>query len=716
MNMKAAEAIKLLKDNSVFWSKLGFFHDPPRFDRDGKMIVFGDDFERFGKYHRDFTVAGIKIHTSILFSGWVGIDKYDYELTDQVLDAVFKDNPDIWYIPRIKLNVPLDWGKENPEDICVYYDGPREKVEIRKLVNTDKHDILGYESPIGYYTAGAWKDNRPNIGGQISNQSFSSRKWLEDAGETLRRLIKRLENGPYGKRILAYHIAYGVSGETCPWGRFGRLPKFGDYGINNRKAFFNWGMHKYKTLEKLRAAWRQPSLDAENCEPPPPFLRENCWNSAADFLRKDDKYNICIDYDKFMSEVNAGAIEHFGKIAGEASGGKATGCFYGYLEPLRTAYAGWLEIDRLLASPYVDFLAAPKSYYRNAPGEPGGVMGPAQSVNRKKLWLDELDNRTHLCTTAESVCSTFEETRSVMWREFSKNMAYGSGMWWMDLGGGWFDSPEIMAEIERIEKVKHELNQREAESISEILLVTSKEAFYYSNQEPKLHNLLMQDFVREVLLGGSPVDMLCQSDLETADLSRYKLICFLNAFKLDTGKWRNIEQQIPVDTTLLWNYYVDNSEEIIGFKLEERSKLRDGELRFNDGSEIKYSNMVAPLFKIAGQDKIEVMASYSDNQIALGQKTFKDRNNIFCALPVLKAQHLRSIAETAGCHMYVPLDCTVYGDNRFIGIFPGTNIDGKLYLKEPTKLVDIGNGKVFNQTNAIPLKLKGKSYKFFIRE
>ena len=91
-------ALKLLKENSVFWSKLGFCYDPPRLDADGKPIVFFENFERFAKFHKDFTAAGVKIHTSILFSGWVGVNRYDYELTDKILDAVFKDNYDIYYI------------------------------------------------------------------------------------------------------------------------------------------------------------------------------------------------------------------------------------------------------------------------------------------------------------------------------------------------------------------------------------------------------------------------------------------------------------------------------------------------------------------------------------------------------------------------------------------------------------------------------------------
>ena len=152
--------MELLRTHSVFWSKLGFCYDPPRFGKDGKPIMFFDNFEQVKKYHRDFYKAGIRLHTSILFTGWVGIDKYDYELTDKVLSTIFSCGKDLLYIPRIKLNVPLEWEKENPEELCVYFDGPRDKESIRALVGTPKHDLLGYQSPRGYYTAGGWQDDQ----------------------------------------------------------------------------------------------------------------------------------------------------------------------------------------------------------------------------------------------------------------------------------------------------------------------------------------------------------------------------------------------------------------------------------------------------------------------------------------------------------------------------------------------------------------------------
>lgn len=61
------------------------------------------------------------------------------------------------------------------------------------------------------------KDPRPNVRGLIGLQSFSSEKWLRDAGEALRRLIRRIEGGKYAKNVIAYHIAYGQCGETSFW-------------------------------------------------------------------------------------------------------------------------------------------------------------------------------------------------------------------------------------------------------------------------------------------------------------------------------------------------------------------------------------------------------------------------------------------------------------------------------------------------------------------
>ena len=46
MNRHTHDGLQLLKENSVFWSKLGCCYDPPRKGPDGKYILFASDFDR----------------------------------------------------------------------------------------------------------------------------------------------------------------------------------------------------------------------------------------------------------------------------------------------------------------------------------------------------------------------------------------------------------------------------------------------------------------------------------------------------------------------------------------------------------------------------------------------------------------------------------------------------------------------------------------------
>ena len=57
---------KLLRDEPLFWSRLGFCYDPPIKDAAGRPLIMYADQSRFVRYHRQFADAGVRIHTSIL--------------------------------------------------------------------------------------------------------------------------------------------------------------------------------------------------------------------------------------------------------------------------------------------------------------------------------------------------------------------------------------------------------------------------------------------------------------------------------------------------------------------------------------------------------------------------------------------------------------------------------------------------------------------------
>lgn len=683
--MKKEDALKLIKNNPVFWSRLGFGYDPPIKNEQGKPLVFTEDLSKYGRFHRAFNSIGVKIHTCILHSGWVGVDEYDYSLTDRVLEEIFRDNPDGYFIPRIKLNVPVDWCRENPEDVFVYYGGPDDAQKIKELVGTLKQDYLGYEAPNGYYMAGDYVDTRPNIGGLISLQSFSSQKWLNDATVALQKLLDRLENSKYADKIIGYHIAYGACGECVLWGRASE--RYGDYGIGHRKAFYDWGIKKYENHEKLADAWEQPDIERDNVRIPSPKERYEQTDSLEKFFRAEKNQNISSDFDCFISEINANAIEHFGKIVKEKTKDKLVGAFYGYfLHVDNSAYTGHLAIDRLLNSPYIDFFAAPKSYYRNKAGEPGGVLTATQSINRKKIWLDELDNRTYLTHDTDNKWTPkgFDTTKTVFWREFAKNLADDSGFWWMDLGGGWFDSREIMDEFSTLVKTNNLIRAKEGKSASDILMIVDDESICHMNISRDLRRGFMEDFLCELHMTGCLTDVYRLCDLKDLDLSKYKLIIFAYTFKIDE-KTRRFITQISADKTLMFNYAsgiisetgvtLDNVEALTRVKVEP----------FDD-------DYAFPSIAISKDDEIVRIAS---------AKRPNGGVNIVNTKPFMSRDELRRIADSAGCHAYSPAGNTVYGDNRFIGIFPSESGKIEISLKEKGDYVNLVTGYEYKNTDKI---------------
>ena len=539
--MNIHETVNFLRSNPVFWSRLGFCYDPPLCDENGNIIVFDNNFENYTKTHDAFSLAGVKVHTCILHSGWVGVDKYDYSVCDRVLSSLFASGKTEYFIPRIKLNPPIDWCKESPTELLVYENGPRDIEGIKALIDTEKQDWLGYDSEKGYYNAKGWQDTRPNVGGVISLQSFSSQKWLKDAGETLSRLIEHIESSPYAEKIIAYHIAFGACGESMLWGR--QWGKFGDYGISNQKHFLDWGIKKYGGKEQLYKAWGE---EAKKEIIPPSHLREN-----AEKLYKDDISDChSIDYDLYMGEVTTNAIMHFADIV-HSKTNKPFGTFYGYILHMpRAAYTGHLSFKRLLDSGKIDFFAAPKSYRRSAPGEPGGEMAPTVSVNATSLWLDECDNRTHLSSdTIGGVAANAEETYAVQLREFCKNISHNSGLWYMDLGGNWYNDSGIMKNIEKIVTANNKLRKMPHESVAEIAIIVDENAVLKGHPN---HVLKTEEFIRELQLCGAHIDIIFSHDVGSLNLKNIKLAVLLTPYYITDSETAYLKKQISEKGKLLF--------------------------------------------------------------------------------------------------------------------------------------------------------------------
>lgn len=673
--MNKEQALEFLRGNPVFWSRLGFCYDPPLLDEEGKPLLLEENFDALIQTHNSFSDAGIKIHTCILHNGWVGVDKYDYSLCDKVIESIFSSEKTEYYIPRIKLNPPIDWCRENPTELLVYENGPSDVEEIRTIVGTLKQDYLGYESPKGYYNANGRQDSRPNVGGVISLQSFSSKKWLQDAGEALRRLVKHLEESQWGERILAYHIAYGASGESMLWGRLSG--KFGDYGITNRQSFAEWGIRKYGSKAAMLQAWGLKD-GAEII--PPSFLREKSHYFSDDFYKDEEKDRWSIDYDLFTSEVNTDALMHFGKIVKEHTADKPVGAFYGYiLYMTRCAYTGHLGWKRLLESKFIDFFAAPKSYGRCVPGEPGGEMAPTVSINHTRLWVDECDNRTHLTVgdnNSNATCA--DETYAVLLREMCKNISHDSGLWYMDLGGGWYNDVGIMEHITKLVKASNEVRRRPHKSVAQITVIVDEHSILCTHPSVVENT---ENLLRNLQLTGTPIDVIFSHDIGKIDLSGTQLAVLLNPLCIDNHCIEALRGALPKEAHILYCGKTKAKNDVILSDVPGRPE---------------------PSYTILPTDTCKVICRNEDGIIAV-QNACGD-----FVLSTLEASvdTMRKIVECAGVQCYAPVECAVYADSRIISFFPRKDITFIPSLPKDMYMKEMLSGEEYSLEYPLVIKAK----------
>ncbi len=711
--MKREEAIALLRTRPVFWSRLGFCYDPPRAGADGRQIIFNRNFEKYQKTHDAFEKIGVQIHSGIIHSGWVKAETYDYEAADATLEAMLKGHPQRWYIPRVKLNVPPDWCAKYPEETFVYYNGPRDAEGIAALAGGAQHDWFGFDSATGYpVNGGYYEDDRENVGGIIGLQSFSSGQWLQDASEALRRFIRHLEDGPYGSQILAYHIAFGCCGETTHWGTWrptGENAR-GDYGISHRKRFYQWLLARYGSLEELRKAWKEEQLTEETLMLMQPVKRDCREGESAEEMFD---CRPLTDYHAYLSDCTAEAIECFGKIVRETCD-KPVGAFYGYIKGAQAAYQGHLNLQRILNSPYVDFIASPRSYQYCAAGEPGGEQAASQTFNRKKVWLDELDSWTHLDPRKRpDTAANMEETCTLLWREACKNFAADQNFWWMDLGEGWFDDEEIMENIRRIFCLGQRLKKAPHKSTAQVLTVLDEEGMGCGKASYGLARGLRERLVREIRLSGVMVDEYCLEDLWEMDLSGYRFVVFLSAFAMKKEQVIRLREKMQKDTVFLWNFApgivnetvsLENTEKLTGFCVKP-SGIGLDELCYHD---IAHD---FPALCIREKEEQKVRIRNSAGEAVLVQSA--DGRSYLASCPVLRTKELRRMLKEASVRLTAPEYCTVYEDNRFLAVFPYRDTEGEICLPEKGNYLEHKSGRQLEDVQCIRDQFAAKEYRVY---
>lgn len=455
----------------------------------------------------NFRDAGVHLYCPYVQIGtcWTGPEEYDFSAIDEQIRMYLALDPEAYLIVMVRLIQPPWWMEAHPDE----------------LVDYAVQGELGGDERF-----------------RAKRGSMASEQWLRDTGEAWRALIEHIEAQPWGKRVAGYHPGYGISAE---WHYFGSWrDQYPDTGAAMTARFREWLRGKYATDEALQRAWADPDVTFESATVPGVQARK--FGELIAF-RDPEVEQRAIDYYRCHQRVVADALEHFGRIVRDTTdGAKICGAYYGYFFGVRPqTQGGHLDLQRLFDSPNLDYFVAPYSYSHRLMGQDGRLrsLAAAHFIGGTPHIL-EGDIRTYLHSANEyGRTENVTQSLAAVTREFSTALIERAGFWWVDFGpeneGGWFDDARIMERASVLQDVAERALHQPREQTAQVALVADLESFYYvsDGHGMELSYRLVEDIGTELHHAGAPFDTIHLDQLAEADLDRYRMLVFLNAFALD---------------------------------------------------------------------------------------------------------------------------------------------------------------------------------------
>jgi hypothetical protein len=637
----------------------------PRKENFTRFSDIGVNLFSFGVYLGDQGInseSGIKPFRSGFYKGY---NEYDFTEVDKDLEMITSHNKGAYIIPRVYLDCPQWWEKENKSELSL------------------------------------------DAKGRPMRQSYASDKWREDALSAIYALIDHISSSQWDENVIGYQVAAGLTEE---WQYHHTYPyQYLDYSNCNLKNFREWLRNKYESISDLNREWNTVYKDYENIVFPNPFERSHALNGA---LRDPKKERHVIDFYTYHSHIMADTILFFcEKIKKHTNYERLTGAFYGYILEIMSNDYGHCGIHEVLKSEYIDFLASPNSYMdARSPGIDWPYMSVVDSAKlHGKLWFIESDTRTSLTrplkesmphAAPDNSRYSFEGvwkgpgknlSLSLMLKGFGRVLTGGIGTWWFDMWGGWFNDPDYLGLIEKTTKILEEHIKKDVRAKAEIAVFVDPECFhYFSTNHYILHELV---YSQRKSLGqmGVPYHIYLTEDLEleSFDIEAYNLYIFLNNVYMKDSLKECIDRKIKRNgRTLLWIYLQDmftQSASITGFNIKYAKDSLPIQAVYK--SEVFPSlAVVCPEFSVADLANARVLATQKDTNIPVCTvKCFDDYNSIYCTVPNMPVSLLRDIANMSRVHIYCHTNDVVYADEEYIIIHASYSGEKRIYL--PVKAI-----------------------------
>lgn len=636
---------------------------------------------------RLFAESGVRLFQVMLWEEWIFSEEgtMDLEMACKQVRGVLDQCPDALVSFRYHLNTSREWNEAHPAECVRYADA-------------------GYHPPIEFFRHRPVDDDEKNT----QRVSLASRVWKERSGERLRRFCEAFAETPEGGRVFGLQVACGVFGEWHQWGFLRHEPDVSPAML----GFFREELRqKYANNTELQEAWADPAVTFETAEFP--TLAERMVHDDGIF-RDPSRQRRTIDYYDALQAAAPEAILHFCRIIrGAWPRPVVTGAFHGYFKFLfgRAALGGHTQVARLLRAPEIDCLCAPQSYtgfcrHIGGTGESRGFPGSCRRAG--KLWLDEMDQNTHLGSIlVPPVAKTARQDAAIMRRNMFYSYAHGQGAWYFDFGpsnftGAW-DHPQLMNEVREItERLSEEYGRRDFKRHADVLLVFDTRIARHIVPDWRIDSVgeaACDELPNAWMHSGALVEEAYLDELAEIDLTPFRLVVFANCFLLDESQKQVIRKRVCRDGRhVLWTYlpgYSDNRtldvshvEALTGFRLRLHNPLVEPSLRIErggfgpaiqwlrvrarplvfEGNSIDLQTSVRtpepsaawepiPFPEIIDEPVIDIHGYYEGNLAsAFASREMPGWVSWFSALPLRQHGVLREIARRAGCRIVSEAD------------------------------------------------------------
>jgi hypothetical protein len=603
---------------------------------------------------RNFCEAGIRLFQVDLYLEdiwYKGQNTLDIAKAQRQVRGVLDVCPEANVVIRIHVNAPFWWNEAHPEECTEFADGAiQDELKAGPPFHNEEHDIH-----------------------RARRASLASEPWRKESGEKLTEFCQRLSQTPEGNAVVGMHVAGGIYGEWHYWGFIEHDP---DTGPAMTTYFRNWLKNKYKTTETLQKTWQSSAYTCETATVPNVAERLRTHDG---FFKDPAQDQRVIDYFTAQQQVVAEDAIYFCRLVKEHWPRPIiTGIFYGYLHMTfnRQTVGGHLFVKEILDSPYIDYLAAPQTYWENSrkAGGSGNSRGIIEStLLHGKLWLDEVDNGyLHPKTDSDNIRYQERydpEYESVIKRSTLLPLMRGIGFWYYDFGPqkgfGWWDNPHYLRNAQQQKVFFDTQLHKPYQSVADVLYVWSQDVFYYLKSAwlPISMNVLDHS-IEEALRSGVVGDHVYDFDLERVNLNSYKAVVFMNVYKLSTAQRKFIREKVAANgRTLVWNYltgYTDGKglsldfvRELSGFDLRKTTSDQSPQVRFEYPSyTYKFQAPINPMVSIEGSDFQALAMLSGTQQPVIARKEMKGYTSVMCALPLNGTEGFRRVFREAGCHVY----------------------------------------------------------------